>query len=604
MTSLSVHLAQCTNRRLCFARHSMGREMQKIRCGAAWLATVFILGGCTQAGTGSTSSPTDLSGPFDVIIANGQVVDGTGNPWYYADVAIRGDRIVAVAAPHALDSAKATRRIDASGLVVTPGFIDMQGQSADAFVNGDGRAISKITQGVTSEILGEGDTPAPANDKLLAFSSPENSTDTAMTHAMRGFTGEHGFGAWLDAMEHHGVSVNVGSYLGAETVRIYAMGSAPGAPSAAQLDTMRRVVRDAMRDGAFGVASALIYPPGSYAGTAELTEMARAMAPLHGTYITHMRSEDDSLLEATDEAMRIGRDGGVPVILYHLKAAGPRNWSKEPALLAKIDSARAAGQDVTATMYPYPASSNGLASCVPPYVSANGKLLENLRDSTKRTRIEREMADASLGVTADCQGIAPDQIMVVGFEQPQFKQYEGKRLSEIAKSMGTTWQHAVVEILLAGDTPGRVTFSMNEANVAMEMQKPWMMFGTDAEAWNPADSLKGLTHPRAYGSFPRILGRYVREQKLLTLEDAVRKMTSLPADRLGLRERGQLRTGFFADVVVLDPNTVIDRATYDRPHQLSAGIQDVFVNGTAVVSNGAVTNAKPGKALRGAGWNQ
>jgi dihydroorotase/N-acyl-D-amino-acid deacylase len=459
--------------------------------------------------------------------------------------------------------------------------------------------MSKITQGVTSEILGEGSTPAPTNDKIFALASP---SDSAAVRVARAFMGERGFGAWLDAMEHHGVAVNVGSYLGAETVRSYAMGAAPGAPSAAQLDTMRRVVRDAMRDGAFGVASALIYPPGSYAGTPELIEIARAMSPFHGTYITHMRSEGDSLLEATDEAMRIAREGGVPLIIYHLKAAGPSNWSKVPALLAKIDSARAAGQDVTATMYPYPASSNGLASCVPPYVSANGQLLENLRDPAKRALIVREMNDASLGVTADCQGISPDKILVVGFSKPEFKKYEGKRLSEIAQGMGRSWQDAIIDILLAGDSPGRVTFSMDEANVAMQIKKPWMMIGTDAEAWNPADSSQGLTHPRAYGSFPRILGRYVREQKLLTLEDAVRKMTSLPADRLGLRERGQIRAGFFADIVVLDPQTVIDRATYDRPHQLSVGIRDVFVNGTAVVSDGVVTGAKPGRAVRGAGW--
>jgi dihydroorotase/N-acyl-D-amino-acid deacylase len=540
-----------------------------------------------------------MGGPFDVVIANGRVVDGTGNPWYYADVAIRGDRIAAIAPPHALDGVSAATRVDAKGLVVAPGFIDMQGQSATAFTAGDGRAISKTTQGITSEILGEGDTPAPANEKILALVPPG---DTASIRVMRGFGGEHGFGAWLDAMQQHGVSVNVGSYIGAATVRSYAMGAAPGAPSPAQLDTMRRVVRDAMRDGAFGIASALIYPPGSYAGTAELTEMARAMSPLHGTYITHMRSEGDSLLEATDEAMRIARDGNVPLIIYHLKAAGPSNWSKEPALLAMIDSARSAGQDVTATMYPYPASSNGLASCVPAYVSANGKLLENLRDATKRARIAREMTDASLGISADCQGISPDKIMVVGFSRPEFRKYEGKRLSEIAQSMGTSWQDAVIDILLGGDSPGRVTFSMDEANVAMEMRKPWMMFGTDAEAWNPADSLQGLTHPRAYGSFPRILGRYVREQHTLTLEDAIRKMTSLPADRLGLRERGQLRAGFFADVVVLDPASVIDRATYDRPHQLSVGIRDVFVNGVPVVKDGAVTGAKPGRALRGEGW--
>lgn len=573
-------------------------------CGCASMGTT----GTAATSTSTAATAATATGPFDVVIVNGRVVDGTGNPWYYADVAIRGDRIAAIAPPHTFDASTATRRIDASGLVITPGFIDMQGQSAAAFVHGDGRAVSKITQGVTSEILGEGDTPAPINDMLLAHYSPVGGhlspDDSAMIGAMRGFRGEHGFGAWLDAMQQHGISVNVGSYLGAETVRIYAMGDASGAPSAAQLDTMRRVVRDAMRDGAFGVASALIYPPGSYAGTPELIEMARAMAPLHGTYITHMRSEADSLLEATDEAMRIARDGGVPLIIYHLKAAGPSNWPKARALLAKIDSARAAGQDVTATMYPYPASSNALASCVPAYVSENGKLLDNLRDPVKRVRIAREMEDTSLGITADCQGISPDKIMVVGFTKPAFKKYEGKRLSEIAHDMGKSWQDAIIDVLLAGDSPGRVTFSMDESNVAMQLQKPWVMIGTDAEAWNPADSLHGLTHPRAYGSYPRILGRYVREQNLLTLEDAVRKMTSLPADRLGLRERGQLRAGFFADVVVLDPKTVMDRATYDKPHQLSVGIRDVFVNGVAVVSDGAVTGAKPGRAVRGAGWER
>jgi dihydroorotase/N-acyl-D-amino-acid deacylase len=554
---------------------------------------VAALAACAGTHAGTAPAP---GGSYDVVITGGRLVDGTGDPWTYADVGIRGDRIVRVAPGGALASAPAARRVDAKGLVVAPGFIDIQAQSYDALLTGDGRAISKITQGVTTEILGEGDTPAPVNDKLLAAYTP---ADSQWVRAIRGFTGPHGFGAWLDAMERHGNAVNVGSFLGAATVRAYAKGQAQGAPTAAELDTMRLVVRDAMEDGAFGVASALIYPPGSYAGTDELVEMAKAMAPYHGVYITHMRSEEDSLLEAMDEALAIGRRGGVPVEIYHLKASGPRNWSKAAAMVAKIDSARAAGQDVGATMYPYPASSNSLAACFPQWASENGKLLANLRDPAMRARIVREATDTT-SLAALCQSTGASRIMVLGFTKPELKKYEGWRLDRIAQDMHENWGDAMTDLTLAEDGKlAKITFGMSDENVAMQLRKPWVVIGTDAGALNPDSALsQGLTHPRAYGSYPRILGRYVREQGVLTLEDAIRRMTWGVAQRLSIRDRGLVKEGMYADVVVFDPATVIDRATYEKPHQVSVGIRDVLVNGVAVVKDGTVTGARPGKAVR------
>jgi dihydroorotase/N-acyl-D-amino-acid deacylase len=396
--------------------------------------------------------------------------------------------------------------------------------------------------------------------------------------------------------------VNVGSYLGATTVRAYTKGQSEGPATAAELDTMRRVVRDAMRDGAFGISSALIYPPGAYASTTELVEMAKAMAPFHGSYITHMRSEDDSLLQAMDEALRIGREGGVPVDVYHLKAAIRRNWSKAPAMVAKIDSARAAGQDVAATMYPYPASGNNLSACIPTWASAEGKLMDNLRDAATRARIVRAMTDTAPGAAPLCQIDPPSVIMVVGFTKPELKQYDGKRLDEIARGLGVPWADAVVDLTLAEQNRlGKLTFSMSEDNVAMQLKRPWVVIGSDAGGVDP-DSARDLVHPRAYGTFPRILGKYVREERHLTLEDAVRKMTSATAARLKLRDRGLLREGLYADVVVFDPATIADRATYDRPHQLSVGVHHVWVNGVAVLRDGRHTGARPGRVVRGPGY--
>jgi N-acyl-D-amino-acid deacylase len=373
------------------------------------------------------------------------------------------------------------------------------------------------------------------------------------------------------------------------------MGQRQGEPSAAELDTMRAVVRRAMEDGAFGIASSLIYPPGAYAGTRELIEMAKAMAPFHGSYITHMRSEDDSLYEAMDEAFRIAKEGGVTLDIYHLKASERRNWGKAAGMVAKIDSARASGLDVGATMYPYAASGNGLASCFPTWVAEGGKLLDNLRDSTVRARVVAEMKR-----TGACDPSMSSHA-VIGFTKPELKQYEGMRIDQLMTAMQLPSHDVVIELTLAENARlGKINFSMNEQNVAMQLKRPWVVIGTDAGGFDP-DSAQGLTHPRAYGSYPRLLGKYVRQDSLFTIEEAVRKFSSAVAARLKIRDRGLLREGMFADVVVFDPATIIDRATFEKPHQLSEGVRDVFVNGVAVLRDGRHTNASPGRVVRGVG---
>jgi N-acyl-D-amino-acid deacylase len=541
----------------------------------------------------------DPRGSYDVVIANGKIVDGSGNPFVYGDVGIRADRIVAVAPAGALARASARQRVDATGLVVAPGFIDIQSHSWDPLLVGDGRVLSKVTQGVTSEILGEATTPAPSNERVEGLMGNFGGS-MARVALQQTFRGARGFDVWLSAMGAHGNSVNAGSYLGATTVRAYVMGQATGMPNETQLDTMRMVVRQAMEDGAFGISSSLIYPPASYQSTRELTEMAKAMAPYHGSYITHLRSEDDSLFEAMDEAFRIGRESGVRVDIYHLKASNRRNWTKAPRMVAKIDSARAAGLDVAATMYPYPFSGNNLGECFPDWAAENGKLLDNLRNATTRDRIQREMADPNGAPLCQIEG--PSSYMVIGFSKPEWKKYEGKRIAEIAQDMGKAWPETVVDLTLGeNDGLGKINFTMSEENVRMQLRNPWVVIGTDAGGFDP-DSASGMTHPRAYGSYPRLLGRYVREDGVLRLEDAIRRMTSGVASRLSIRDRGLVREGLFADLVVFDEKSIIDRATPEQPHQLSVGVKHVWVNGVQVLRDGVHTGAKPGRALRGPGY--
>jgi N-acyl-D-amino-acid deacylase len=528
---------------------------------------------------------------------------GRATPGSTATWAITGDRISRITPAGLLAGAKARRRIDARGLVVAPGFIDIQAQSGEALVGGDSRVVSMVTQGVTTMILGEGATPAPANARVIAM---YRLTDTAEVRLLTSFAGAHGFGTWLDAMARHHTSVNVGSFLGAATVRAYAKGEAEGPATPAELDTMRAVVRRAMQDGAFGVASALIYPPGSYASTGELVEQAKAMAPYGGVYITHMRSEGDRLLEAVDEALTIGRaGGGVPVEIYHLKAAGVRNWPKARLVIAKIDSARAAGQDVAADQYAYTAGANGLSSCIPPAAHADGKLLERLKDPSTRAALAAEMQRPGSDWENLCLSATPEGVEVVGFKVDSLKRYEGRRLRDIAGAMGKPWPDAIMDLTLAEDDRlGQLLFIASDSNVAMQIRQPWMKFGTDAEGVDP-DSMKGqMTHPRAFGNYPRILGRFVREQHLLTLEDAIRKMTWAVAERLSIHDRGMLHEGMHADVIVFDPNTIIDRATYEQPNQLSVGVREVLVNGVEVVREGRHTGAKPGRIVRGPGWRE
>jgi N-acyl-D-aspartate/D-glutamate deacylase len=530
----------------------------------------------------------------DVLITGGRLVDGTGNPWRRADVAVRRDRVVAIAPPGRIPPDNAREVVPLAGMVVCPGFIDIQSHSIGPLLQ-DGRSLSKVSQGVTSEIMGELWTPAPFGGRRQ---QPFPWSQVSAEDVERARTW-HRFGDWLEHLVGRGVSVNVGSYLGGGTLREYACGWEAGDPTLDQLDVMRRVTAEAMEDGAFGVASALIYPPNSFSPDFELTEVARVAGRYGGHYITHLRSESDEFLEALEAAIRLGQEADVPVEVYHLKATGTRNWHKIPQAIARVDAARVAGVDIAADMYPYAFSGTGLNVLLPHWVSEGGRVLELLREPGLRSRAVREMLDTP-GLSATDPHKRP-YVYPLGLKLPENRGYIGRSLSEIASERGQTWPDTVVDLLLAEQQRiSTVYFVMSEENLKLQLQQPWIKISTDAGGLDPAVQ-DNPVHPRAYGTFPRVLGKYVREEQVLSLESAVRKMTSAVAGRLGLTDRGMVREGAYADLVVFDPVCIRDRATFTDPHRLSVGVRDVWVNGVRVLHDGCHTGELPGRPIYGAG---
>jgi N-acyl-D-amino-acid deacylase len=538
------------------------------------------------------------SDKFDVIIKGGTVYDGTGEKPRVIDVAIRGDRIAGLGSFSA-DQARTV--IDAKGLAVAPGFINMLSWATESLIE-DGRAMSDIKQGVTLEVFGEGSSMGPLNDAMKK-EAVEQMGD--IKYKIEWTT----LGEYLDYLVKRGVSPNVASFVGATTVRVHELGYADRPPTPDELARMQALVRTAMEEGALGVGSSLIYAPAFYAKTDELVALTKAAAPYGGSYISHMRSEGVRLLEGVDELIRIGREAGVGAEIYHLKAAGRDNWNKLPAVIAKVDSARAAGLDIRANMYTYTAGATGLDAAMPPWVQEGGynEWAKRLKDPAIRARVAAEMRTPTDKWENFFTAVGtPDKILLVGFRNDSLKPLTGKTLAEVAKLRGKSPEETAMDLVIEeGSRVGTVYFLMSEDNVRKEVAIPWVSFGSDAEA--PATEgvfLKSSTHPRAYGNVARLLGRYVRDEKIIPMEEAVRRLSALPAHNLKIKNRGELKPGSFADIAVFDPRTIADSATFDKPHQYSTGMVHVFVNGKQVLKNGEHTGAKPGQVVRGPGWKR
>lgn len=558
--------------------------MKQMFALAAILSGVLLLSGCTPS-----------EGQYDLVITNAVIVDGTGNPWFRGDVGIRGDRIAAIGS---LSDVVAARVVDAAGRVVSPGFIDMLGQSELSLLV-DPRAMSKISQGITTEITGEGNSAAPVNDRIR--------------EGLARWSGKYGVTVdWTDldgyfrALEHRKPAINLATFVGATQVRRCVVGLDDRTPTAEELDQMKDLVGQAMAQGALGLSTSLIYAPATFARTDELIELARVAHAYGGVYISHIRDEGNRITEAILEAADIGRAASIPVEIWHLKVAGKQNWGTMASVVNLIARHREEGLDITANIYPYPASGTSLSSRIPVWAHDGGvgELLARLQDPSTRTKIREEMTGATAGTDNSFAATGPEGILIAGVQSESLKRYEGMRLSDIARERKVHPVDALLDLVLEDSARvSAVFFSMSEEDVRMAMAQPWVSFCTDGGQRAVDGPLsEGKPHPRAYGSFPRILRLYVRDARLLSLEEAVRKMTSLPAQRTGLRDRGLLKPGFFADVVMFDPASVTDKATFEHPHQYSGGMDLVLVNGVPVWENGSFTGNFPGRGLRGPGY--
>ncbi|MEP6788141.1 MAG: D-aminoacylase [Acidobacteriota bacterium] len=536
-----------------------------------------------------------VSNDFDVIIKGGTIYDGTGGMPYKADVGIKADSVTKIGD---LSKAKAAQTVDATGMAVAPGFINMLSWSVDTLIV-DGRSMGELKQGVTTQIFGEGDSMGPLNARTKKQAQDDQGD---LKYDIKWTT----LSEYLQFLENKGVSQNVASFIGATTIRRYVIGDEDKQPTPAQMQQMRDLVRTEMEHGALGIGTSLIYPPAFYAKTDELIEMCKVAAEYKGKYISHMRSEGNQLIQAVDELLRISREAKIPAEIYHLKAAGKDNWVKMDQVLAMVEKARKSGMKITADMYTYPAGSTGLDASLPPWAEDGGypALFKRIQDPETRKKILAEIRTPTdkwenLYLAAG----SPDKVLLVGFKNDKLKPLTGKTLGEVARMRGTDPENTILDLILEDQSRiGTVYFLMSEDNIKKQIKYPWVSFGSDAESQAPEGVfLKSSTHPRAYGNFARLLGKYVRDEKVVTLQDAIRRLSGLPATNLGLDRRGFLKKGYFADVVIFDPRTIADKATFEKPHQYAVGVRDVFVNGVQMLKNGDHTGKFSGRALWGPG---